>query len=482
MKILIIQLARLGDIYMTWPLMRALRRMHPAAQIDTLTRPKFKDALVGLDFITQQWQMPTIEILEPIALSQNTQKAKACCDNFIQKLYEQKYDLIINATFSPLSSYIAHALSHEHTQVKGYTRFSDGYLNASDLCSRYFYAQIGIHRDNRIHLTDFFAELCGVHYQESDWAAPSVDFKQIDLPAKYCVFHLGASENHKSLTSWQWGRVIEQFLIQEKDYSVVLIGASHERGIAETILSCRYSNRIVDCVGQTKIYELFPILSGADMLIGCDSAPMHMAGLTNTPSFNISVETVNFWETGPKADLSYIYQIKSIEALSPIYAARIIIQTLKGRVPSDLITRSGGMVSYTKCEDSQGLFRWNLIKSIYWGEAFPMTDNIDFVNACEQMQEANAFAIEQIERLSIESISKISPLLAQADEIIKSIGKIVPDIEPLTRWFEAEKVSMPPGSLENTILCNLEIHKKLSLFLRPYIFSEIKSGVLHEQI
>ncbi len=34
MKILVLQLARLGDIYMSWPMIRAVKRKYPNAEID----------------------------------------------------------------------------------------------------------------------------------------------------------------------------------------------------------------------------------------------------------------------------------------------------------------------------------------------------------------------------------------------------------------------------------------------------------------
>ena len=43
MKILCIQLARFGDVYQTWPVMRALRRNNENAEIDILVREKFAD-------------------------------------------------------------------------------------------------------------------------------------------------------------------------------------------------------------------------------------------------------------------------------------------------------------------------------------------------------------------------------------------------------------------------------------------------------
>ena len=76
MKILVIQIARLGDILMTWPAMRALRRAHPQAEIHLLVRPRFEAATRGLECVDRVIAMPSLEILEPLA-REITGKVKA---------------------------------------------------------------------------------------------------------------------------------------------------------------------------------------------------------------------------------------------------------------------------------------------------------------------------------------------------------------------------------------------------------------------
>nr|HPI41550.1 glycosyltransferase family 9 protein [Pseudobdellovibrionaceae bacterium] len=67
MKILIIQLARLGDIYTSWPVIRAIKRENPKAEIHVLVRKKFEKALVGLESLDHIHVMETSEILSPLA-------------------------------------------------------------------------------------------------------------------------------------------------------------------------------------------------------------------------------------------------------------------------------------------------------------------------------------------------------------------------------------------------------------------------------
>src|SRR5437868_14303145 len=140
MKILVQQLARLGDIYMTWPVLRTIKRIHPNCELHLLTRSKFEPATEGLKCVDRHIQLPTMSILEPLIrpvldIDASTEKIGA----FIDELKAEEYDWVINFTFSPFSSYLTHAISTSKTRVTGYTRHSDGFLSIPDEVSAYFY-------------------------------------------------------------------------------------------------------------------------------------------------------------------------------------------------------------------------------------------------------------------------------------------------------------------------------------------------------
>ena len=63
MKILILQLARLGDLYMSWPAMKALRRQYPTAEIHLMVRSSFKEAMVGNNSVNKIIELNSEKIL-----------------------------------------------------------------------------------------------------------------------------------------------------------------------------------------------------------------------------------------------------------------------------------------------------------------------------------------------------------------------------------------------------------------------------------
>src|SRR4051812_26652572 len=129
MKILILQLARLGDIFLSRPAIRALKDQFPEAQIEIMVRYRFRHALAGLVQVDRIWFLDSRTILRPVLEDpQNWRESSHELDQLIADLRGQGYERIINLSFSPMSSYLTHAITTESTEVRGYTRSSDGYL------------------------------------------------------------------------------------------------------------------------------------------------------------------------------------------------------------------------------------------------------------------------------------------------------------------------------------------------------------------
>ena len=474
MKILALQLARLGDIYMSWPLLRALKRIHPDAELHFLTRGKFAAATEGLKVIDRHIEMPTPNILEPlIRPAMDLDLSLERLDTFVDELKGQEYDWIINLTFSPVSSYLVHAVSTPATKVIGYTRHADGYLNIPDEVSAYFYAQVGVNSHNRVHLTDIFISMLGYEYTEEDWVAPQIDGRDFGLPASFILVHIGASEAKKSMPPFKWARVLKNFFDHNLETPVVMIGSPSELALGEAIEAGVSRGQVINLIGKTQLRDIFHLLKSARLLVGCDSAPMHMAGLTNTPCLNISFDSVNFWETGPKATQSYIYKASFPEDVVSEELGSYIHQILCGQSPAGLIRRSGGLSSYKiPVEDPRELFTWNLIQALYLSGDFPMAEDLQFCQAVEKVYEVNRLAQENIRAIPDKGLEAMAPLLNRADEVMAAVARMIPTVAPLVKWYQTEKVRIPPGTPEAVARHSLEIHEKLQRILSVYMLED----------
>lgn len=473
MKILVLQLARLGDIYMTWPVMRAIKRLHPSAELHFLTRPRFEAAVQGLTVVDRHWVLPSSEILSPLIQNQpDTDLSLQKLSHFVDSLAEQKFDWIINFTFSPFSSYLTHVLSSPQTRVNGYTRYDDGSLRFGDELSAYFYAQVGIGKPNRVHVTDLFASMIDIEFVPEDWADAEIVSSSHILPSNYFAIHVGASERHKALSAEKWTGFLTKLRALRADFGFVLIGASGEKSIADEIARALPADAVVNLVGLTQVPDLFDVIRNAEILIGCDSAPIHIASLTDTPTFNISLGNVNFWETGPKASLAFIHQVAREENIQTSLLAQQVHSLLQGKLPSGLVVRSGGLASYEVEESTSASFQWRLVQALYLGAAYPVAERMEIVQGAMKLNEINSFAMEQLALVATNGVAAIAPFLERAEEVIESISRLVPELSPLISWYQAEKVRIGPGSIEEVCAATLSVHERLGRHLHVYIPQE----------
>jgi ADP-heptose:LPS heptosyltransferase len=459
---------------MTWPVLRALKRIHPDCELHLLTRSKFEAATEGLKSVDRHIQLPTTLILEPLirpVLDIDVSMERV--GQFIDGLSMEKYDWIINFTFSPASSFLVHAIAGPKTRVTGYTRHSDGFLSIPDEVSAYFYAQVGVNSFNRVHLTDIFISMLGYEYVDSDWAPPEVDGRDFGLPERFILVHIGASEIKKSLPPFKWARVLKNFFDHNLETPIVMIGSASERTLGEAIEAGVSRGRVINLIGQTHLREIFHLLRSTQLLVGCDSAPMHMAGLTNTPCLNISFDAVNFWETGPKATNSFIYRASFPEDVVSEELGACIHQVLQGEVPKILVQRSSGLASYELPEENpKDLFIWNLVQALYLSGNFPVSDDLQFCQAIEKINEVNNLARENIRMIPDKGLEVMGPLIDRADEVMAAVARVIPSVSPIIKWYQAEKVRISPGSTESVAQRSLEIHEKLQRILSVYMLED----------
>jgi ADP-heptose:LPS heptosyltransferase len=468
----------LGDIYQSWPTLRGLKRKHADAEIHVMVRPRFADALTGLDVVTKLITLPTQDFFVPLMnVVPNTDEGLSRIDSFLNSVKSENYDAIINLSFSPLSSYLTHSLAGPNTDIVGYTRHNDGYFNMVGEVSSYFYAQVGTDRHNRIHLTDLMAAVAGVDLTPEDWADANITGEN-RVTGPYVVFHIGASENHKSIPPYKWSRILKYFSETCPDLTAVLVGSKQEKQLAEVILTGASGIKCVNLVGETKITELFPVIRNARLLVGGDSAPIHIAGLTKTPTLNVSIGQVNFWETGPRSPKSYIMRAEGADGIVSEYVAGAIKEILEDKVPENIIRFVPEISGYEVTETPKDRFCWDLITALYMGSQYPMTEDLRFFEGIQKLNSINEVILEQMTFVRKTGLEKMKPILDRSDEVIETLGHLVPDLQIFVRWLRAERARMAPGTLEELISSTTKMHLNLKKMLRPYVLDdeEIQEG------
>lgn len=474
MKILIIQTARLGDIYLMWPAIRALRRSQPTAEIHVLARETYQGALQGLTEIDCIHAIPSKEIFGNLlgASADESFLNSAAYDQlsrFLDGLKTVGFDKIVNMSFSPMSSEITYYLTSEGTEVAGYTRQSDGYLALPDSMSAYFYAQVGHDRANRFHLAEIFASMFSLDLVPSDWKAPELPAAPGHLPEEFVALHVGGSEAHKTLSVSKWISILSQ-IRKLRPVKIVLIGSGSEKMKAAQVEAAASEGEVINLVGELSLLETMSVIKSARCLIGPDSAPIHMASLVQTPVLNLSVGRVKYWETGPRSANSIVLPAGNETDLPSDVVADMMMRLLHGhRLPMGTIETAPGTPSYTGGEKAESVFEWQLTEAIYLGKDFPVPKDPLFIEGIRRIDEVNQFLIEQLSAIgSKESLERRAGLLDRSEEIIETVAKLVPSVIPLVRWYMTEKVRIGPGSIQDIVVKNLETQNLLQGVLDLY--------------
>ncbi len=487
-KILVLQLARLGDIYQTWPVLRALKRKFPESEIHLLTRRSFAAAATGLEVISRHWALDTQSIIAPLIDEiPKIDESLVVLERFCQSIKAEQFNQVINLSFSPFSSYLMSQIEAGADRVRGYTRYTDGYLRIPDDGSAYFYAQVGVGKFNRLHVTDLFAHVADVELQDDDWVFPQPPkFEREGLAFEstdYAVLHIGASDMTKTLSASKWLSIARGFLGAWPG-DLVLVGSPGEMQIAEHIAAVSGERKPINLTGKTTLPQLVGLIQGAKLVIGGDSAPVQIASLTGTPVLNISLPSVSFWETGPRSTGSRILRVASEAEISAEEITGEALAMLGGRISAyPAIRVLGRLFPYLEARPQAGEFEWALLRAIYMGEPFPLSKDAVFAKALGQLSEVNQLAIQQIASLRKNpKNTAASSILDRVDEVMDHVARIVVSAEPIVCWFKTEKIRIGPALMATVIQQTENIHIKLQEILDLYLDSKLQKGAEHDDL
>lgn len=253
MNILVIRFSSLGDLVTLEPTFRALRYFFPKDKISFLTTGVGKGLYQDSDYFDEY-------ILHQGVFSS------------INKLKNNKYDLLINLQGNKPSHYIAMSLNKQISVNKSYTFFQKifGLKAKSKTIKEIIEATTLISQDK---LDKYFNEV--KEYIKLPTSEESI-LKNKDISKKYIAISTGTSIRWLSK---KWG--IENYLnliksLVEENYQVILVGSDLELEDSKYILS-HFNDEVLSFVNETNLTELKNLLAQVDLYIGNDSGPSHIA-------------------------------------------------------------------------------------------------------------------------------------------------------------------------------------------------------------
>jgi ADP-heptose:LPS heptosyltransferase len=299
-RLLVLQLARLGDLVQTWPLLRQVRLTFPGARVELLADRRLQGLRQVGPPVDEWWELD----LEGLAIlaSREPEKLYNRLNDIIAALRANSYDLVFNLNFSRLSLLLSHLLQ---APVRGNLPGAGGREVFREPWLALAFALAHSRTFNRLHLSDVFRHLAGPEVA-SPWPQPP------GRPGAEAHIALQLGTRHPKRT-WPlefFSRLAER-MIKDLDATVWLLGTAAERPLGEALrrsLPPALRERLVNLQGRTDLPELAAHLGQVSLVVSGDTGTLHLAAALGALTVGVFFGPASCFETGPYGVGHYVFQ------------------------------------------------------------------------------------------------------------------------------------------------------------------------------
>jgi ADP-heptose:LPS heptosyltransferase len=265
---LVLQMQRMGDLILTFPLLARLRLAEPERPVWVVAEERFSKSLIpfapDVVFFAPEAapKLAGISCRRVINLSHRPDAARLCAE------------LKTDERFGMLQS-------AEHTAINGYWQL-------------YRASLVHNNRYNRFHWSDLNM-MDVLSPQDIQRMRP---FRPEPAGQGRVGLFVGASEKEKRPAPSFWAEVAQG--LARKNIQPVFLGGPEDRALAAEAARLAHMPEL-DLCGRFDLGDFALFLQKLDLLIVPDTGPMHLAAWLGTPTLNLSMGPVHAWETGPAA-------------------------------------------------------------------------------------------------------------------------------------------------------------------------------------
>lgn len=252
MKILILRFSSIGDIVLTTPVARCIKKQIPGAEVHYLTKTPYRPLL------------DTLPYLDKVLTFNNS------INEVLEVLRKEKYDLIIDLHKNLRTKILlfklgrrSHTFPKLNIQKWLMVRFKINLLPPIHIVDRYFKAVAfaGITNDG-----------AGLDFMIPERTNISKDLFAPDLAGHYTAIVIGAKQFTKQIPV---ERIVS--LCEKINHPVVLIGGKEETAKADLILKTVRTTNVVNVCGRLDLHQSALVLQQASNIITADTGMMHVA-------------------------------------------------------------------------------------------------------------------------------------------------------------------------------------------------------------
>jgi predicted lipopolysaccharide heptosyltransferase III len=310
-KILLLQLKRIGDLILTTPAVAALRKSFPHAQLTIVVSSECADLL------------PAIPNVDRTLTARRNPRDLA----LFFSIAGRRFDYCIDFTGNDRSAFLA-LLSGARKRVASYRVRQQSKIRAGA------YTDFVRVRMRNTHTIDYNLALLeplragapaspAPHLHLPQVAREKTDALRRDwkITGHYIILHPGSARWEKLWEPERWAEVIDHFG-RNNDIDLVLTsGPSPDEQAHVAAIKNKVQQQIIDLSGKTNLLVLTALIGQARLLLTVDSAPMHLAAATRTPQVVLFGPTNPFhWR--PRESPALILQGKSVAPVTEFSPAQ----------------------------------------------------------------------------------------------------------------------------------------------------------------
>ena len=303
-RVLIVKPSSLGDIVHSLPFLNALKNRFPCAEVDWIVARGLHPFLDGHPMIHRLWIINKDRWKDLKRLKETSVEIRQLAVGLKKRRYDVAVDLS-GILRSGLLTYISRAPIRI-----GFKESDEG--------SPFFYTH-KIHGSMGIHAIDRYLKIAAfIGCSTGSVEYPMPEFQLAGhiaekLPRKYAVISPSAGKEANRWPAERFGELAARLPVP-----AVVISSAKEAFIADEVVKHSRGNAL-SVAGETRLTDLFGVISGASFFISNDTGPMHIAAAANVPVFAV-FGPANPGRTGPYGNIHTVIQ-KSFDCI-PCYAQK----------------------------------------------------------------------------------------------------------------------------------------------------------------
>jgi ADP-heptose:LPS heptosyltransferase len=280
-EILVMKFLGLGSILQATPLLQALRRRYPQARLTLLTfraNRALADLGIGVD---------TVVTVDTSSFRRFLTSNLAA----LGRLWQTRFDVVINLEFFATYSVLLTALLRK--------RFAMAFGGFATYRNRFFHDFVSY--DSAQHVQQKFLNFA--RRLGYDGPSPPLARLRVNQPASivaeieqregvtlqandYCVLvniNSGEMAPRRRWPAEHFRTVVEELLLRPRVRCVFIGGPQDRQTVVRFQTGLSEPGRVVNLAGRTSLQELVALMQLADLYLGNDSGPLHLATCTGLP-------------------------------------------------------------------------------------------------------------------------------------------------------------------------------------------------------